>query len=202
MSKVKICGLRSFEDIAAVNSAMPDYIGFVFAESRRRIDFETATMLKNRLDGNIKAVGVFVNENAEIIIDLCNHGVIDMIQLHGDEDGKYIENLKNSCSCPVIKSVSVYDAIPAYPKNADFLLFDTLSTQRGGSGEAFQHEILIGFNEKPYFIAGGLTVHNISQAITMLQPYGVDTSSGVETNGLKDPIKIHDFVKAVRTSTT
>jgi len=100
MSKVKICGLSRIEDIDAVNRALPDYIGFVFAKSRRRVDEATASMLKERLDSRIKAVGVFVNEKAEIIAGLYENGVIDLAQLHGDEDESYILRLKEAAAAP------------------------------------------------------------------------------------------------------
>ena len=198
MSRVKICGLRRIEDIEAVNHALPDYIGFVFAKSKRRVDIETAAMLKKKLDLRIKAVGVFVNEDISIISQIVQNGIIDWIQLHGDEDDVYIERLKGSCNCPVIKTVGVSDTLPVLPKAADYLLFDTLSAQRGGVGKAFNWHVLKEYHNMPYFLAGGLSIKNVSDAIQLLSPYCVDVSSGVETDGVKDSAKISEFVKIAR----
>ncbi|MCL2121089.1 MAG: phosphoribosylanthranilate isomerase [Clostridiales bacterium] len=198
MSKVKICGLRRVEDIAAVNSALPDYIGFVFAPSRRRIDEQTASMLKEMLDPRIQAVGVFVNQDIKEAASLVQRGILDAVQLHGDEDEEYLIRLKESCGCPVIKSVSVGEALPPLPENADYLLFDAASDQRGGSGRTFDWALLQQLHSKPYFLAGGLDLQNISNALRVLSPFCVDVSSGVETGGFKDAEKIHQFIDFVR----
>ena len=198
MTKVKICGLSRVEDIIAVNSAKPDFIGFVFAPSRRRVELKTAAMLKERLDAQIKAVGVFVNEEIEIIADLCRNGIIDMIQLHGDEDAETVMRLKELCGCPVIKAIGVGSELPALPDVPDYLLFDTLSEQRGGTGKTFDWSVLNRDSGLPYFLAGGLTLANVTEAITLLSPYCVDVSGGVETDGLKDSEKIEEFVILVK----
>ena len=198
MSKVKICGLSRMEDIDAVNSAMPNFIGFVFAPSRRKVTIGTASMLKRNLDPRIKAVGVFVNEDISVISGIVQSGIVDWVQLHGDEDDVYIEQLKAICGCHVIKSVGVIDKLPPLPGNPDYLLFDAVSEQRGGVGRAFDWCVLTKSINTPYFLAGGLSIENVLGAIDMLSPYCVDVSSGVETNGLKDPRKIHEFVRAVR----
>ena len=199
MVKVKICGLSRIEDIDAVNNLLPDYIGFVFAQSRRHIDVTTAAMLKKRLDSRIKAVGVFVNEDVSIVSGLFSRGIIDLAQLHGDEDENYISRLKEKCGCPVIKAVGVEDSLPPYPGNADILLFDTLSKQRGGGGKPFNWCLLTGCTSlPPFFIAGGLCAHNVCEAVKFVVPFGVDVSSGVETNGFKDAEKIDEFIRKVR----
>ena len=198
MSRIKICGLSRIEDITAVNLILPDYIGFVFAQSRRRVDIETAAMLKEKLNPQINAVGVFVNENISTISEIVNSGIIDLIQLHGDEDALYIKQLKDICGCSVIKSVSVGDTLPALPDKADYILFDTISEQRGGGGRAFNWQILRECPTVPYFLAGGLSPENVTDAIHLLSPFCVDVSSGVETDGLKDSEKINKFVKMVR----
>ena len=198
MSRVKICGLRRVEDIDAINRALPDYIGFVFAQSRRRIDIETAAMLKEKLDIGIKAVGVFVNEDISAISEIVQSGIIDLIQFHGDEDDLYIERLKEICDSPVIKAVGVGGTLPLLPKAADYLLFDTISTQRGGVGKVFDWNILNEYHNMPYFLAGGLSTGNVSEALSQLLPFCVDVSSGVETDGFKDPEKINEFVQLVR----
>jgi phosphoribosylanthranilate isomerase len=193
------------EDITAVNKTQPDYIGFVFAKSRRRVDRDTAVMLKKYLDSRIKAVGVFVNEEIKTIVDLYENGIIDWVQLHGDEDDGYIKRLKNTCGCTVIKAIPIGGDFPflpnELPNEPDYLLFDTLSEQRGGTGKVFDWNVLRNFKGKPYFLAGGLTVSNVTRAIMLLSPFCVDVSGGVESNGTKDAQKIEDFINTVRRET-
>lgn len=199
MSRVKICGLSRKEDIDAVNRVLPDYIGFVFAESRRRVDADTAAKLKARLDDRIKVVGVFVNQGVEYIAELHRKGIIDLAQLHGDEDDVYIRRLREECGCEIIKAVGVGKALPvSLPENPDYLLFDAASVVRGGSGKTFDWNILQGYKGLPYFLAGGLTLANVGEAVNLLEPFGVDVSSGVETDGLKDREKIDRFVRLVK----
>ena len=198
MSKIKICGLRRIDDIEAVNQVLPDYIGFVFAPSNRKVDIKTAAILKEKLDPQIKAVGVFVNEDINTVSQIVQRGIIDLIQLHGDEDDSYIKQLKNICGCSVIKAVSIGDTMPSLPNKADYLLFDTISVQRGGVGRTFDWLILKEYHDVPYFLAGGISTENVNDAIHLLSPFCVDVSSGVETNGLKDPEKINEFTQTVR----
>ena len=198
MSGVKICGLSRMEDIDAVNRILPDFIGFVFAPSRRRVDEKTAAALREKLDDRILPVGVFVNQDIELAANLYKNGVISLVQLHGDEDGSYIKRLKESCGCPVIKSIGIADTLPPLPDTPDYLLFDTLSAQRGGIGKAFNWRVIKDFTAKPYFLAGGLSAGNAAEAIKILHPFCVDVSSGVETDGVKDPEKIREFVRITR----
>jgi len=201
MSKVKICGLSRVEDIVAVNGVLPDYIGFVFAPSRRRVDMNTAAILKEALNPQIEAVGVFVNEDIGVVGGAYQSGIIDVVQLHGDEDDAYIRRLKDRCGCPVIKAVGVGDVMPSLPLEADYLLFDTLSAeQRGGLGRAFDWNILHNYCGLPYFLAGGLTTNNVVDSIRLLRPFCVDVSSGVETDGIKDAEKIGVFIDLLRRS--
>jgi len=197
-TKVKVCGLSRPEDIAVANETMPDYIGFVFAPSPRRIDAGTAANLKRLLDPKILTVGVFVNAPAGVIASLRAGGIIDLAQLHGDEDDEFIRHLRQSCDCPVIKAIPVADKLPEPPEEPDYLLFDTLSRKRGGSGKAFDWALLDGYAGIPYFLSGGLTAETVADAIRTLSPYAVDVSTGVETNGVKDPEKIRDFVRNAR----
>jgi len=198
MSRVKICGLSRLEDIIAVNNTLPDYIGFVFAKSRRQVDKCKASMLKEHLDNRIKAVGVFVNEEVEVVVDLYKDGIIELVQLHGDEDAGYIARLKDCCNCPVIKAIGISSKLPPLPAAPDYLLFDTLSEQRGGTGKVFDWNALKGFAGLPYFLAGGLTIANVTGAMTLLSPFCVDVSGGVETDGVKDAEKIGEFVRLAR----
>ena len=250
MTKIKLCGLRRIEDIETVNLLQPDYIGFVFApKSKRYITPDEATQLKKMLNGNttelIKAVGVFVDEDVEKVAELLNTGVIDLAQLHGNEDEDYInelrrlmtipvteENCRNFChpesicqsivipnecegslqtinytdeqdktktfidkSC-IIKAFKIKtkeDMEKAKSSTADYILLDA----GAGDGMRFNWDLLQGF-DRPYFLAGGLDPENVKEAITKLHPYGVDVSSGIETDGYKDPEKMREFVHNVR----
>ena len=212
MSNVKICGLSREEDITAVNHALPDYIGFVFAAaSRRQVTPDQAYKLRTGgygnppLHPNIKTVGVFVNEKVEVIIDLYKNGVIDMVQLHGDEDAGYIARLREQSGgktppLQIIKAVGVGDKMPSLQSigEPDYILFDTLSEQRGGTGTSFDWNVLKNYKGLPCFLAGGLTSANAAEAITLLSPFCVDVSGGVETDGVKDAEKICEFVDLVR----
>jgi len=197
ITKIKFCGLRRPEDILYANKLLPDYIGFVFAPSRRQVDMNTARQLKSLLDPAIAAVGVFVNEKPELVARHCNEGIIDMIQLHGDEDQLYYDELKSLTDVPVIRAVRVKDALPEELPQADYLLFDTLSGYgMGGTGDAFDWSILRGV-DRPYFLAGGLNRYNIGKAIESFKPFAVDVSSGIETGGVKDPEKMEEIIKKI-----
>lgn len=201
MTKIKICGLTRQEDIESVNRWWPDYIGFVFGASRRQVTAEQATLLKAGLDNQIKAVGVFVNEPLNSIIKLCQNGVIDIVQLHGDENEAYIRILKAQIDCPVIKAVRVQGSeqiLRAEELSCDLLLLDACQKEQyGGSGKTFDYA-LIPILQKQFFLAGGLEISNIAQVIRKCNPYGVDISSGVETDGLKDEGKIRQIIQTVR----
>jgi len=207
MTKIKICGITREEDIEAVNAALPDYIGFVFAKSKRQIGPEKAKVLKSCLDPCIKAVGVFVNEDIENVVRLCECHIIDLIQLHGDEDGDYAGMLKSFVPNEIIKAFRVKD--PEDIKKAlefpcDYLLFDAYhESEYGGTGRVFDWCVISGVSnlKRPFFLAGGINNGNVSQAIRMLRPYCIDVSSGVETGGFKDPQKITDIVAKVRQDT-
>ncbi len=205
-TKIKICGLSRIQDIEYVNESLPDFIGFVFAKSRRQVGPEAAEKLKASLDSRIKAAGVFVNEDTALIKSLCSNGIIDYIQLHGDEDNEYIAILKTqlekaNCSRPIIKAVRVKDTVTLNTAglfDSDFLLLDTFTGEEyGGTGETFDWKLAAGVN-RPFFLAGGLQYDNILQAVKTARPFCVDISSGVETNGLKDRTKIKNIVKLIR----
>ena len=192
-------------DVEAVNYALPDFIGFVFAEkSRRRIDARTADALRDKLDARIEVVGVFVNQEIEVVVELYQKGVIDLAQLHGDENDNYMERLREQVDrrreapLRIIKAVGVGDVLPALPERADYLLFDTESEQRGGIGKTFSWRLLRDYHGPPYFLAGGLSASNAARAIRLLAPFCLDVSSGVETDGWKDADKIAAFVRIAR----
>lgn len=201
MSKIKICGLTRQNDIAIVNNYLPDYIGFVFAPSRRQIRVDDAKAWKTLLNPSITVVGVFVNEDMKSIIQLCDSNIIDMVQLHGDEDELYIKELKKNIPNKIIKAVRVKaseDIKRADASSCDYLLLDTYhAEQYGGSGRTFDWS-MIPVIEKPYFLAGGIHINNLIQAQAMCNPYCIDVSSGVETEGYKDSDKILDIITKIR----
>ena len=203
MTKIKICGLTRTEDIEMVNEFLPDYIGFVFAKSRRQVSAEQAKELKNKLRPAIKAVGVFVNEKPENIAEIANQGIIDLIQIHGDEDAAYCAQLRKLTQAPIIKVVRVEredDFAGIEEFDCDYYLFYTLSSKEyGGTGKAFDHSLLYNKEiKKPFFVAGGLNQDNVAAVIEVIKPFGVDTSGGVETDGIKDANKIKEFIKQGR----
>lgn len=200
MVKVKICGLRRSEDIEAVNLLCPDYVGFVFAKSKRKVTDETAMELKKMLKPEIQTAGVFVNEQAERIISLCEDGIVDLVQLHGDEDEKYISTLKSRIHIPVIKAVRVRSReqiLKASKLPCEFLLLDTyMPGMYGGSGKQFDWKLIPEMG-KPYFLAGGLNAANIKEALSECSPYAVDVSSAVETGGWKDEKKMEQLMQVL-----
>ena len=149
MAKIKICGLKRLDDIEIVNKYKPDYIGFVFADSKRKVTSDLACKMKKNLDSSIKSVGVFVDEDIDVIIKLYDEGIIDIAQLHGLENEEYIKKLKQKS------------------------------------------------NYKLEIMAGGLNSKNISKAIEEFNPYAVDLSSSVETDGYKDELKIKEVMEEV-----
>lgn len=201
MTKIKICGLTKAADIMAVNEVLPDYVGFVFAEGGRRINDKIATQLKEQLDPRIQSVGVFVNEKIDTILRLGDNNLLDMIQLHGDENEDYIKELKLFARQPVIKAIRVSGPeklMEAEGLSCDYLLLDTYhKEQYGGSGISFDWSLVQGLC-KPFFLAGGIQRDNVEEAIHLLSPYCVDVSSGVETDRVKDRNKIIEFVAKVR----
>lgn len=203
--KVKICGLTRLEDVTAVNQCRPDYAGFVFAKSRRQVTGEQAEKLRNAMDPKVRSVGVFVNADPEEICRLCEKKVIDLVQLHGDEDAAYLEQLAGRVEVPLIRAVRVQSKeqiLKAQEQACDYLLLDTyLPGQYGGGGQTFD-AALIPPLYKPWFLAGGLDGENVAEKIQAYHPFGVDVSSSVETDGKKDSDKIQEFVERVRRLTS
>ena len=198
MTKIKLCGLTRPEDIAAANALKPEYIGFVFApKSRRAVSREKAAGLRAQLSPEIQTVGVFVNEAPETVARLLNEDLLDIAQLHGQEDECYISRLRELTNKPLIQAFRVTDAASlakAQKSPADLVLLDSGT---GGTGITFDWNILEKF-ERPYFLAGGLGPENAADAVRQLHPYAVDVSSGIETAGKKDPAKMAAFVAAAR----
>ncbi len=200
MTKIKICGLSRIEDIQVANELELEYIGFVFAKSKRQVTVDQARDLKIKLRKNIQVVGVFVNHSVEKVMQLIDESIIDVVQLHGVETEDVILKIKHSNpSTKIMKAVSmtcVEDALKWNDSKVDYLLLDH---GVGGTGEAFDWSLLNGLEalKKPYFIAGGLNVENVSDVLAY-QPFGVDVSGGVETLGKKDSEKMREFVEKVR----
>ncbi|MBQ3758542.1 MAG: phosphoribosylanthranilate isomerase [Synergistaceae bacterium] len=195
--RVKFCGLSRFPDIEAVNELMPDYAGFVFWDkSKRYVTPENAEALRRGLSPRIKAVGVFVDENPEIIAEICGHGIIGIIQLHGHENEEYISRLRSLTDKTIIKAFKVEgaeDVMRAESCTADFVMLDSGM----GTGKVFDWSLLAGIT-RPYFLAGGLDAGNVREAVSRLRPYAVDVSSGIETGGVKDRMKMSEFIAALR----
>lgn len=219
---IKICGLSRLCDIDYVNLVKPDYIGFVFAKSRRQVSYRQAELLKKRLDPAICAVGVFVNEKPESIAALVKEGIIDMVQLHGQEDEACLDRLREllavrkgegalhgsgvgafsgertekAKACPIIRAFSVKtpeDVEEACRSSADYILLDHGA---GGTGKAFDWS-MIGKVDRPFFLAGGLGPDNIEEAL-QVGAFALDISSSVETDGFKDFEKIKMCVRKIR----
>ncbi len=199
MSKIKICGLTRPCDIDFINEAKPDFCGFIlgFPKSRRCISVSTLYALRKRLDASIKPVGVFVDAPMELILPLAADGTLAAIQLHGHETKDYVLQLKEKTSVPILQAFSVTDRESlntALASPADMILLDNGA---GGTGNIFDWSVLKGLT-RPYILAGGLGPDNLKSAILTLNPWGVDMSSGVETDGVKDHEKILKAVQIAR----
>ncbi len=197
MTRIKLCGITRPQDIEVINKINPDYIGFVFAPaSKRCINEETAEALKKQLSPTVQTVGVFVDETPSIVAELLNKGVIDLAQLHGHEDDTYIHMMRRLTDKPIIKAFRIKskdNLIISQGCSADHILLDA----GAGDGAVFDWDLLSGY-DRPYFLAGGLEPSNVGEAIKRLHPFAVDVSSGIETDGLKDPIKMREFCDTVR----
>ena len=213
-TKIKICGLRRLKDIEIVNELKPDYIGFVFTKSPRQIDFKQAKILKDKLDKDILAVGVFVNSDIEDIIYLIKNNIISIVQLHGDEDEEFIAEIKEfDNDIKIIKAIEIKndslkefndefrnDGLKKYgaeikkweDSNVDYLLLDSGK----GSGKTFNWRV-IGDVKKPFFLAGGISSENIIDA-SKINPFAIDISSGAEKNGFKSYKKINKIINKLK----
>ena len=207
MVKIKICGMRRSEDIEMANRYKPDYIGFVFADSPRKVSYDQAKELSELLSDEIVPVGVFVNEHMKLIVDLFKDGIIEMAQLHGDEDEKYIRNLKDKSieetgkQIPVINAIEIkegadYDdeLLKWRDSASDYFILDSGK----GSGKTFDWSLIdkeSEFFKNSIFLAGGLNSENLALAIGEFNPFAVDLSSSVETDGFKDEKKIKEIIE-------
>ena len=214
--KVKMCGISKVETIPAVVEAKPDYMGLVFAPSKRQVAVDQAKILVEELhrgyakkygsdtehdkNDTIKTVGVFVNETVDNLVTIANEANLDAVQLHGDEDEAFIQSLKERTNVEVWKAIQIRTAADTekwIDSSAEMLLFDAYhKDERGGTGEVFDWSSLDAF-ERPFMLAGGIDSTNVARAIRTVRSYGIDISSGIETNGVKDDEKITAFTKIV-----
>ena len=207
--KVKMCGISKVETIPAIVDAKPDYMGLVFAPSKRQVTVEQAKILIEELHKQcinhydikvVKTVGVFVNETLDNLVRIADTANLDAVQLHGDEDETFIQSLKERTNVEVWKAIQIRTAADTekwIDSSADMLLFDAYhKDERGGTGEVFDWSSLDAF-ERPFMLAGGIDSTNVARAIRTVRPYGIDISSGIETNGMKDDKKITAFTKIV-----
>ena len=196
-TELKICGLKRLEDIIAVNRHGADYAGFVFFEkSKRYVDPYKANELISLLRADIKPVGVFMDEPLDNVVRIARITGVELVQLHGHESEEYVEYVKRTLDRPVIKAYKASEEgalEKAANSAADYVMIDS----GAGSGKKFDWSVLKDF-KREYFLAGGLDPESVGEAIRMLEPFAVDVSSGVETDGIKDEKKIAEFIKAVR----
>ena len=197
MTKVKFCGIRREEDVQFCNDLKPDYVGFVFwTKSRRCVDVATAKKLSSMLDDGIVPVGVFLDQPIGDIVSAAESGAIRMVQLHGSEDQDYIDEVRDITGLPVIKAFIVKDreqTEDSLKTNCDYRMYDS----GAGCGKVSDWSA-IACARNPFFLAGGLDHTNVGTAISELRPFAVDTSSGIETEGFKDRLKMERFIEAVR----
>ena len=192
MTKVKICGLSTPEAVATAVEAGADYIGFVFAKSKRQVSLEQAHQLAKGVTAQTKVVGVFVSPSLEELEEAIGQVPLDIVQIHGSFDEALIPKI----SVPVIRALQISDSDSQVKSQADYLLFDA---PIAGSGQTFDWQLLADKQiEQDYFIAGGLTVDNVAEVKEIFHPYALDVSSGVETDGSKDLDKIKAFIERVK----
>ncbi|MEG0259365.1 MAG: phosphoribosylanthranilate isomerase [Lysinibacillus sp.] len=200
MTKVKICGLMAEEHVEAAVNAGASAIGFVFAPSKRRITVERASELAKLIPGNVLKIGVFVDPSEEELKAAVVGVPLDYVQFHGDETPDFIA----AQGYPSIKAMSVRsteDVKRATAYDVDYYLFDAPGAEfKGGSGHVFDWNLLseVGISKNKVILAGGLHSENVGNAVALVEPFMVDVSSGVETNGVKDIARIDAFMQAVK----
>lgn len=198
MVKIKICGLRRLEDIEIVNRYKPDYIGFVFAESKRKVSHDLALKMRKELSSDIVPVGVFVDADASEITGLFESGVIEIAQLHGNESEEYIMNLKENTNgnLKIINAIEMSDEkdlLKYDSSKADYLLLDSGK----GSGKTFDWRLIRKDLKKDFFLAGGIDIFNVKKAIEEIDPYAIDLSSSLEIDGFKDENRIKEIMEVI-----
>ncbi len=200
--KLKFCGFKGRDDIEKALICMPDYIGLVFANSKRQVYKEQAKEIIKGLDyGDVKLVGVFMDQELDEVLDIAKYVGLDIIQLHGSESFEYLLELKSKFHGDIWKAIPGseeylmnYNKIPA-----DLILID--STKGGGSGEVADWELIAKYQEnfnKPYLLAGGLKPGNLKTALLFLKPSGIDISSGIEKDGIKNYELMNEISRMVK----
>ena len=197
MTEVKICGIRRQEDVVMMNECLPEMVGFVFyPPSRRYVSFEEAYKLREGLDDRIRTVGVFVDSDPDTMVEAVDSGIVSAIQLHGNENEAVINGLRDRTDAEIIQAFIIRDEDDIRSANlsvADYVLLDNGK----GTGNSFDWSLIDGM-EREYILSGGLTPENVGEAVRMLKPFAVDVSSGVESDGCKDPYKVNAFIDNVR----
>ena len=215
--KVKFCGITQEDTVPVLLETEPDYVGFIFAPSKRQVTVEQAQSITRSLqdsvsttsgDKCISRVGVFVNETISTIVEIAKAVPLSVVQLHGDETVAYIESLRIHLQEEQLGSIQIWKAVQVQIKKdimqweqapIDGLVVDAYSkTTRGGTGQTVDWSLLEGI-EMPYYLAGGIGLHNVARAIRRLQPYGLDMSSSLETNGQKDASTIRTMSQLIKT---
>ena len=207
MTRIKICGITNRKEIGFLNKYQPEYAGFVFAKSRRQVSVEQAAELVTELAPVVKRVGVFVDDDVEQVAAIAESAGLDAVQLHGNENGQYTRVLRSLLKpgTEIWKALRMDEEhLPVYEllssMDIDRLLLDTyVEGSNGGSGKCFDWRLVSKLETTlPIVLAGGLNPGNVKQAIGQISPYAVDTSSGVESDGVKDEQKLKAFIEAVR----
>lgn len=196
---VKICGIKTETAAAAAAQAGADYIGFVFAPGKRQIAPGDAAKIAESLPPSVKKVGVFVNETVERMLEIAELAELDFIQLHGDEPPEIAEELPYKIIKAFPMDPDRLTDIQTYP--CDYYLLDSpFGKKRGGNGTTFDWNLTekLSLDPSKILLAGGLSPENVTRAMKLVNPVGVDVSSGVETNGVKDLSKIKRFIKTVK----
>ena len=196
MARVKICGINSPEDVEIVNELKPDYVSFAFYKNKRQVTYEKARKLKQLLDKDIRVIGVFVDENTNVVASAANDDLLDVIEFHGNEGPGEIERIKAFTEKPIIQGFRIRsraDVELALDSHADSILMYSDSE----SGVPMDWKLLKNVT-RPYFLAGGLNADNIEKAIKICHPFAVSVTTGVETDGIKDREKMAAFIKMAR----
>jgi len=200
MTQIKICGLRNSNDIEIVNKYLPDYIGFVFAESKRQVSIATAALLAANLDPRIKKVGVFVNPSKEFVLEAISSCGLDVLQFHGEESPSFCRQFQQTVWKGIrVKDMGSIELAKSYSQ-VDGLLFDAFSNKaHGGTGEAFEWSLINELTtDLDLIIAGGINNNNINECIENTQPDIIDVSSSVENAEGKDATKVKEIINLVR----
>ncbi|MDI3311481.1 MAG: phosphoribosylanthranilate isomerase [Thermoanaerobacterium sp.] len=202
MTLVKICGIRRSEDVEYLNNLKPDYAGFVFAESKRNVDVNTAYDLIKNLDRKIKKVGVFVNEEISKVRNVAAFLNLDVLQFHGDESQDYMDNFNDYTIWKAIRVSEKSDVFKLTNYHVDGILFDSkIKGFYGGSGRKFDWNLIKDAKailKCKFILAGGINVDNVLKAVEMVRPDVIDVSSGVEVDGFKDYELMKDLICKVR----